>query len=363
MIERPFDAEPPADALRRRGWEGEKQVDFYLRREFEAAADVWVFHGLRFRTPRVSDESDFTQIDHLVLHRHGMVVVESKATGEGQGEFGVDALGQWTSRSGPQGRLVNVSSPVEQAERQAMSLRRLLEDAQPPLLNKMAGLVQKRFGGFPIRCFVALADKSWLSGRGAGKHADVMKAEGITKAIREEIAAHKQGASWLGVLAGQNADKGDFTLADDEVGRIREYLLRSHLPTNWSKVKPPNGHMQTRSRGAEPREPSSHNPSGAAANKNLGPNVGALATSRTEAEEALTCSHCRSIRVDVVHRRDYCLLCDECGKYTALDWTCRKCGKPATVRTRRGKYFRACDKAGGCGAEVVFFRKDGREGG
>lgn len=219
MIVKAFNVARPKDSALARGWEAEKQMAFYLSRAFEANADVLVFNGLRFRTPQTSDDRDFTQIDHLVVHRHGAVIVESKATGTGEGVFEVDKRGQWTRRSRAGGSAMSIQSPVHQATNQAESLRALLNSSRPPLLNKLVGLLQKSFRTFPIRPLVALADTARLTGRGANDFPDVMKAEAIVHAIRGDIESHHSATGLLGWLKDTPDDKGVFSLAADELDR------------------------------------------------------------------------------------------------------------------------------------------------
>jgi hypothetical protein len=317
MLAKPFSAEKPVDTTLARGWHAERQMAFYLARAFEPVQDVVVFNGLRFSVPG-SAPGDCAQIDHLVLHRHGAVIVESKATGDGTGEFHVDAMGQWT-----RGRGFNMTSPVAQAKVQADALRRLLSAAEPPLLDKVAGLVQQRFTNFPILPAVAISDKARLVGPGAQGLSDVMKAERIVDVVRDEIALHRKHTGVLGAMREGGADRGTYNLSDAALDRISQYLLRHDLTT--------------------PRAPSAPKP---------------MASSESRKLEALACRHCRSIRVTPVYRNDYCLLCDECNKYTPLDRLCVRCGKAATVRKRGAEFFRVCDKAGGCAAEVVFWKGD-----
>lgn len=63
------------DIFSQAGAKAEEQMAFYLRREFGSDPEVWVFNDLRFET----ESGDAAQIDHLVLHRSGFILVESKS--------------------------------------------------------------------------------------------------------------------------------------------------------------------------------------------------------------------------------------------------------------------------------------------
>ena len=66
---------PEHDKFADAGAKAEAQMAFYLKRAFSDDPDVWVFNDLRFR----SDEEDVAQVDHLVMHRSGFIVIESKS--------------------------------------------------------------------------------------------------------------------------------------------------------------------------------------------------------------------------------------------------------------------------------------------
>lgn len=64
------------DLMATAGARAEAQMAFYLKRAFGDAKDVLVLHDLRLSN---QDGSDAAQIDHLVLHTGGMVIIESKS--------------------------------------------------------------------------------------------------------------------------------------------------------------------------------------------------------------------------------------------------------------------------------------------
>ncbi|MGH7133870.1 MAG: nuclease-related domain-containing protein, partial [Phycisphaerales bacterium] len=213
MIHKPFSKHEPSDPLLNAGWEAEKQLAFYLEREYGAAKDVFVFNDLRF----ADVSGGFTQIDHLILYRHGIAIIESKSV---SGELKVDRLGQWRrkwrSRSG-RGGDDNIPDPLAQAERQAASLRRVLDSAEPPLLNKIVGLLQKYFGDFPIMPFVAISDNGRFSGDTRPYAEKVMKADQITGQINDQIASHRRHSGVKSLIFSKPEELTIFNLADDEL--------------------------------------------------------------------------------------------------------------------------------------------------
>ena len=99
-------AGPIGDPRRRAGYEAEKQMAHYLGRAFGADRRVAVLHGLRLEDearPDVDGGPSVAQIDHLVLHRYGAFIVESKsctgsvrisASASGQDEWAVKPRGR-----------------------------------------------------------------------------------------------------------------------------------------------------------------------------------------------------------------------------------------------------------------------------
>ncbi len=70
------------------GAKAEEQMAFYLKRAFADDPNVYVFNDIRLQ----GDDDDAAQIDHLVLHRHGFVIVESKSVSTG---VAVNEHGEW----------------------------------------------------------------------------------------------------------------------------------------------------------------------------------------------------------------------------------------------------------------------------
>ncbi len=97
------------DKFSKAGYAAEKQMAFYLRRAFGDDANIAILNGIRLRKG-----DDVCQIDHLIIHEYGMIIVESKSV---TSKVKINDDGSWE-------RLWNnhyqgMPSPVLQAERQA----------------------------------------------------------------------------------------------------------------------------------------------------------------------------------------------------------------------------------------------------
>jgi hypothetical protein len=318
------------------GEEAERQMAFYLRRAFESAIGggllsrpvvVRIFNDVRLPLGQTAaGREDAVQIDHLVLHPWGMVIVESKSI---TGEIVVNSRGEWERTFG--GRRVGIPSPVEQARRQAEALRQLLQDNRGKLRErKVLGLVQGGFKSCPIQILVAISDRGIVTRKGF-EAPEVLKADQVAARIQQIIEQHRSCASLLS--SGDDKGSGDWSLTEDEARRVTEFLLSSH--TEIAAVQ-----------SAAPPAPA-----------RVPPPAPKTTAAPGESIEALTCGKCRSINVRVVHARyGYCLRCAECGGYTAIDSACKACGKKARVAKDGPEFRRSCALPDGCGAERVFFR-------
>ncbi|MEM1422937.1 MAG: nuclease-related domain-containing protein, partial [Planctomycetota bacterium] len=137
----------PKDARRTAGHDAEQQMAHYLAREFESASDVAVLHGLRLVDDTRTDVGGgpmVAQIDHLVLHRCGALIVESKSCA-GSVKIAGSSSGrdEWTIMTRREKRWRGMPSPIQQANRQAQVLRRVLQGRRDEVLGKaLFGLMQ-----------------------------------------------------------------------------------------------------------------------------------------------------------------------------------------------------------------------------
>ena len=65
------------------------RLAYYLRRFYRRSTEVDVLNGLRIRSG-----GSMARIDHLLLHAHGMLVIEREDVG---GPVRIDDDGQWTA--------------------------------------------------------------------------------------------------------------------------------------------------------------------------------------------------------------------------------------------------------------------------
>lgn len=208
---------PPAtsDRFQKAGDDAELQMAHYLKRAFGSDSNVHVFNNLR-----LEHEGEVAQIDHLVFHRAGFIIVESKSV---TSSVRINEREEWARQWN--GRWSGMPSPVLQARRQAELLRALLQAHKVDLRNKiMFGLKQGGFSGFLIDVVVAISDRGVIQYR--GQLPDVKKADQVPEHIKALIQSHTRAAN----LLSNNTHKGEVgvDLQPEEVVRIVSFLRNRH---------------------------------------------------------------------------------------------------------------------------------------
>ena len=299
------------DARAAAGAAAELQMAFYLKREFEMDESVFIFNDLRFK----ADNDDAAQIDHLVLHRHGFVLIESKSVSS---VVKINVRDEWTRVWN--GQEQGMPSPIEQVRRQAKFLDMALDANAGVLLPKMLGLVQCRFGSFPTDILVAISDEGRIK-PDTKILPEVAKADQIPGRVRALIKQYKAKSSLLNM-------RSDATLSfsDAAMHRIRDFLLEHHYPRqrieSVRKVAPvPQAHP--------PRPPS------------LPAAKRADVLTRGE-----PCSACDAEGQITWGRYGYYWKCPSptCGKNTPIRQVCATCGGKLFLRKEGRRFFARCEK-------------------
>lgn len=310
MIAKEKTTRPNANRMERIGDAAEQQMAFYLRRRFGEDHEVRVFNDLRLER-----QGEFAQIDHLVLHKHGLVIIESKSV---TGEVHVNAQLEFVRVFGK--KRTGMPSPIEQAHRQGALLRQLLIDHKLSLRHrKIFGLVQGGFQYCPIQVLVAISDQGIIK-RPRQDVPELHKADQIPEQVGAIIERHKKAYR----MTSQNDEVwGMYIFHPEEMVRVTEFLLDRHVPLVVAK-----------------------------------PEVAQVEQSPVYQEQSsrrlpmYLCMKCQSTNLEVRFGRSYYFKCLDCGGNTPIRNACRGCG--ATTKTRkRGAEFSAVCTA--CGRSDVFY--------
>jgi len=215
MIIKELERIETSDPLSRSGFRAESQLAFYLNREFKDDTLFLIFNNLRFEKAE-----DACQIDHLALHRYGMIIIESKSVTT---RVEVNELGEWK-------RLFNnawqgMPSPILQAQRQGKFLKNYLEANVETLLNKKLFGSQSHFTKMPIDILVAISDSGIINRPQNDKLDLVCKADQIPDKVKAIVTEYRKKNSLFNLSL-----ETPYELEKDETLKITAFLLNHNKP-------------------------------------------------------------------------------------------------------------------------------------
>lgn len=290
MIYKELDPAHIEDKFAKAGRAAEEQMTFYFKRFFGSDPDILVLNGIRLEA-----DGDAAQMDHLVIHSHGLAIVESKSV---VGKLQIKDDGQWIRWYG-NNQSKGMASPITQARMQEKFLRTYLGKASnnPDL-----------FKTFPIDLYVAISDSGVILWPKSGPISGVCKADQVP----DKIVARRKEA--------QSAGAPELAAAGRE--KIAAFLVASNKPL----VK-----------AVEATAPT----------ENL--LVIAQAVVEYKAEPAAdaekpSCKHCGSNSLEIRFGRTYYFHCLSCEKNNPIKEACPKCKVPAKLRKQKKEFFLECEK-------------------
>lgn len=200
----------------RAGEETEKDMAYHLSRRFAVEPDVHVINDLR-----IEHKGFCFQIDHLVVTRWGLFIVESKSV------HGVVSIKAWDDKREHWTRSFDnstegIDSPILQAEEQARLLREFLRDNATKLLGKMIGFVQRGFAYCPIESLVAISRTGVIEVDSGSLPSQVFKADEIAPEIARRIGKKS------GLL--KQALSVDWDMPAEDAARVAAFLVAAHTP-------------------------------------------------------------------------------------------------------------------------------------
>jgi len=278
------------------GIAAEKQMAFYLKRAFSDDPNILVLNGIR-----IVQEGDAAQIDHLILHEFGMIIVESKSVTT---QVAINEHGEWTRSF--KGASKGMPSPVLQAKRQGEFLKRFLEPHTETLLKKLLG-IQIKFDKMPIDVVVAISDTGIIKRPKKNiKELDhVHKADRAIEEIHKIIKKYRKKDSAVLSL-------GAYILGKTARANISTFLIENHVPVNRSVAIPATEPVKAK-------------------------------TEYVASKFFASCKHCKGKLVDVTYGKyGYYLKCQECQKNTPIRENCSGCGKQLKVRKEKDRFFLEC---------------------
>ena len=356
MIVKPYKQPPPAATPRlRAGAEAERQMAHYLNRRFNQEPEVHVLHDLRLVDDAQLEQtgaSGVCQIDHLLVHRWGMFIIESKSVSQ---EVRVRPDGsdgdEWSRVY--QGKEIGMPSPIQQARRQSEFLRVFLQRYGKQLLGQWSlgsrtlakfvwGTDQRGFTHAPIQLVIAVSDSGKIRRVDGWQEPQrpfrvfVTKADLVPDKISQELEHHRQGANVFNILKGEY---GLWSIEAQEAGQVAAFLAARHV--GRAGATPTRVNRSARNPSQRPSRAPPTRGGGAA---------------------AAVCKHCGA--TDMTARwgkYGYYWRCGGCGKNTAMPLVCSACGtkgrRGGEIRVHKDgpQYIRDCKACGT--AETIWTEK------
>lgn len=329
------------------GDEAERQMAHYLKRAYAEKPDVYVFNDLR-----IERGTEVAQMDHLLLHKFGFFIIESKSV---TGEIHVNPQHEFARIHN--GRRTGMPSPYEQARRQGELLRSLLIDHKESLRQKrLMGLVQPSFRACPFNCLVAISDRGIITPQNRPDTAWLRKADQVTQAIDAELTLHRRAHGLTGT---SNGAYGVWHFNDADLPVVSAFLLSRHVERPTDRGTRINGAPASGAAVRAPQPPSvAENPgyvipawANEATRVPPPPAVQRTTASATGGQRP-TCTQCGSQHGTIEYGHSYYFKCAQCGKNSAVTVRCGACGQPARLRKRGAEFTATCQA---CGQEAAYF--------
>ena len=320
MIVKEITIPEPADKFGKAGYRAESQMAHYLKRKFDERDDVLVFNDLRLER-----QGEVAQIDHLVLHKFGLVLIESKSVND---RIEVNKQLEFTRVHGRKRK--GMRSPIKQVERQREQLQKLLKDNDEQLRNKrLLGMVQPSFPDFYFQTFVAISDEGNIERYGCDPP-QLKKADSVTDEIVQIIDQQYEANSFA---SNQSSVEPILPFKDDEMEAIRDFLLEQHTeaPPKTSLESDAGQENNTSQPAEADSEPPADDPEPPMA----------------EADpQEHSCRHCQGHDLEILYGKyGYYFKCldQDCSGNTSIKIHCDVCGKPERVRKQGQNFTRNCE--------------------
>lgn len=300
--------------LEKAGDEAEKQMAHYLKRAFQKSKDTHVINDLR-----LVFGDDVAQIDHLIVHRFGFIIIESKSVST---KVSYNALGEWkrTFKNKESG----MASPIKQAERQAELLLDFLQDRSDELFKKVL-LIKSSFADFKFDVLVAISDSGIINRAENIVFAEVHKADQITDVVNEIIKGYGVTNKKLLNLKMNNH------FADSSMKKVINCLVSSHQ-SKTQGVKESKTEYKTNT---------------------VKPKKTTATVVQTIVENEKVCGKCKSDNIDIKHGRyGYYFTCRDCNGSTSINVKCKDNSCNVRLRKQKLNFFKECQT---CNNSELYF--------
>ena len=323
------------------GRKAEEEMAFKLNRRFHNNQEFHVINNLRFDWL-----GSHVQIDHLVLCRYGLVIIESKSVRSKVKYEGEEWFRLWDNH------WTGMKNPVIQAEEQAHALKELLCQNNERIFNKSTAVtIAKNFLDLPIHCFVAISDLATIY---RPKENDIYK-EQVFKA---EVITNK-----IESLYEELKSNIKFIMTNDELCHVVGLLLSVHVPyTPETLPEDSSSKAQassvTKQQEIEPSANAKTEPAITNSSKKTEKASLTHPKNKTKDEqEILTYDNCPQCggKISILWGakfKSYYWHCESCGKNISINYKCPKCHEKLHIKKTGNDYYIYCTT---CDLQALYF--------
>ncbi len=317
MILKETDKKHNLKTFQKYGYNAEKQMAFYLKRVFQDKEDVFIINDLRLEM-----NDDVAQIDHLIVHRFGFTIVESKSV---TSKISINEFGEWARHYPRYTR--GMPSPVNQARRQADFLKNFLMARSEYLLRKKL-VFKASISDLKFDVLVAISDSGIINRAKNTEIPEVHKADQITESINDLLSSY----------AGTNKNiltlKVNYQLTDSSMEKITKYLIQSHktktiepeevkdVTKDTNKVEEvavkESLHIETAEKKIIPENSNDH-------------------------YSVKICSKCNSENIEITYGKyGYYFKCRDCKGSTSIKLKCKDSSCKPKIKKKKDHFYEEC---------------------
>jgi hypothetical protein len=309
----------PSDKFEKAGYDAEQKVAYYLKMAFGENSDLLILNDLR-----VEFEDGITaQMDHLVIHMHGLIIIESKSVA---GKLQVQDDGQWIrwySQVSGKDKSIGMPNPIKQAKLQGQTLKRVL------LNHATNENTRKALEAFPIDVLVTFSTSNGgiFLAKDKSLYPEVCPSDAVDDRVNQIVLDRAK-----------NTNSKDFYLSEANRIKLADHLVKIHKPFISSKEiadKSVKIKQKVSEYVAKP-EPKKTNVIDAIAET-----ISSVFTA-PKSKFKLTCRKCKSSNLEVRFGKNYYLKCLSCDENNRIDVSCPKCSRLLKIRKDKNHFFADC---------------------
>jgi len=312
LIIKSIDKKNHLNKFQQSGHRAEQQMAFYLKRAFQEDNDICVLNDLRLEM-----NDDVAQIDHLIVHRFGFIIIESKSV---TSKISINEHGEWIRHYPTDTDTKGMPSPVHQALRQADFLKNFLMARTDHLLRKSM-IFQAAISDFKFEVLVAISDDGIISRAKGLETKEVYKADQITNKVTKIFNQYRDANKNLLSL------NINYNFADSSFDKVISYLVRSHKPKTIKNAV-------TMTSIGHSKQIKTENP-------------------KANTTHDHTCKKCSSPNIAIAYGKfGYYFKCTQCNGNTPIKLQCNESSCKPRIRKEKMKFHQECSS---CKTSTLYF--------